>query len=529
MPAGIHHHLIAKLLVASSLFIGFNVLAAQPTFVGLVGATYQRIEPFRITEIRSPIIQSAEQISAARVLRQASVVLAEADEHGLESSVYGDAALGQFLGDLLDREMHTASVEHAKDYARRALLALAVDLKFGHQAAKLADIEHLRLQVELAMEEGAVHEWFATLSPRHTGYRQLQASLTELQQIQVSGGWQVINEGRTLQLGSVGPRVAQLRQRLGVSGPDLERYDESLQQALITYQVTHGLDADGKLGRRTLGHLNIPIEARIRQVKLNLRRWRQMPIPAEGTYVHVNIPEYKLDFLRKGQVELSMRVIVGDEDSPTPAIKDSIEYLVFNPYWDIPRGIAIEEMLPKIARDPSYLQRQRLEIMGTEGPVAPELVDFSALNASYFPYKLRQKPGKKNSLGLVKFIFPNPFNVYLHDTPTDSLFDRTRRALSHGCVRLEQPAELAAALLSSQQDWSLDKVTSTMGNNIPDYVALDEPIPVFITYLTVGSSDDGKVRFHEDIYERDLGREGRLASARLAPFPVVEQLRVAAR
>jgi len=524
-----HYYLSAKVVVSSCLLIGLNAQAAQPAMVGLVSASYLPVEPFRITEIRSPVIQSAEQIVAARVLHQSAMVVAQADSHGLKPTDYGSAALGQFLGDLLDREMQRTSIEHAKDYARRALLAFALDLKFGYTPAKSSDIDHMRLQVALAVEQGAVTDWFHALLPRHEAYFDLQTRLGELQRLQEAGAWPVIGSGRTLQLGSVGPRVRRLRQRLGLSLLESDLFDESLQQALTSYQAIHGLDADGKAGRRTLEHIDVPIEARIRQVQLNLQRWRQMPVPDTGTYVHVNIPEYKLDFVRQGQVELSMRVIVGDEDNPTPTIEDSIEYLVFNPFWDIPRRIAVEEMLPKIVSDPSYLKRERLEIMGVDGPVAPESVDFSTLSANHFPYKLRQKPGEKNSLGLVKFIFPNPLNIYLHDTPADALFNRTQRALSHGCVRLQRPEALATALLNSQRDWSAEKVNLTMGNNIPDYVALDEPVRVLITYLTVGSSSDGHIKFHQDIYARDLDRGGQLASTRLTPFPVVEQLRVAAR
>ena len=506
------------------------VLVADGASANVPALEYRPLQPFDIAEIRTPVIHSHEQIRAARLIRQAALVVADADRHGLDSDDYGKLALGQFLGDLLDREMQRSSIERAKDYARRALHALALDLTHGRSKPGASAIDHMRLQVELAMEQEAIVQWYQSLYPQHQTYAALQARLEELVALQAQGGWVAVGPGATLALGATGDRVTRLRQRLGLSGEEgTDVFDLALQRALVRYQQIHGLDADGKAGRRTVEHLDATVAARILQVKLNLQRWREMPVPSAGTYVHVNIPEYTLNFVRHGRVELSMRVIVGEKDNPTPAFKDSIEYLIFNPYWDIPRRIAMEEMLPKIVNDPDFLRRQRLEVFDKQGLVAPATLNMEALRAGSFPYKLRQKPGRGNSLGDVKFIFPNQYNVYLHDTPADGLFDRTRRALSHGCIRLEEPEALAAALLANQGDWTPDRVSAVIGEKNPDYVALAERVPVILTYLTATASNDGHLRLLEDIYTRDYPPQRALASAALTPFPVVEQLRVAAR
>lgn len=523
--------LIASLLVGN--YAQAQDLPAQPTprvRIDVQGG----VDIVGLTSIRPAFVRSSDQVKAARLLQQATTAIEQAGTHGLNPSHYEIANLRELLrelsGEIVDRSMWPKGFRSAQRLAHRSLLGYGLDLKFGQAPTSDADIAALRDTLDAAISENSVASWIESLLPKHSAYQQLQARLGELEEVRIMGGWLAVESGPTLEPGSSGERVERLRTRLGLDAdtPTPDIYDDTLRQAVEDYQSTHGLEADGIAGRRTLRHLDVSIEARIEQLKANLKRWRQMPVPDAGTYVHVNIPDYKLEFVRAGQANLSMRVIVGGKRNQTPIFSDSIEYLVFKPYWHVPRSITVRELLPKIAADRDYLIREGFEIVGSDGVVSPESIDFTQLDAANFPYRLRQRPGSKNSLGLVKFIFPNDFSVYLHDTPADSLFTRSRRALSHGCVRVEYPEQLATAILDGMPAWSGERVQSAMHGNRPDYVALNEPVPVFITYLTAASTEDGKVRFFDDVYGRDRQGNEPFASERLAPLPDTQPLKLAA-
>lgn len=486
--------------------------------------------PNSLASSQSPTLPSSAQIAAAAsMLHRATSAINQAHRHGLQPSDYGIEALRVLLGHLLIDDASTNEVRYAKEYAHRAMLGYALDLKFGHHHPTTVQIDGLHAELNAVISAGSVTSWVEAIVPAHRAYRNLQTRLIELRAIRTAGGWPLIGTGATLQPGAIDERVVHLRRRLRLIRPSsgVDVFDEALSKEVERYQIAHGLTADGKLGNRTLQHLNVSIDARIEQIKVNLERWRRTPVPSTGTYVHVNIPDYQLEFVRQGQANLSMRVIVGDKENPTPSFTDSIEYLVFSPYWNVPRSIAMRELLPRIAQDPTYLAAENFEIIGADGVVSPDGIDFELAPAN-FPYQLRQKPGNQNAMGLVKFMFPNDYRVYLHDTPADHLFQNTQRALSHGCVRVEHPEELATAILANVATWPTNRVRSAMRSKKPNHVALAEPIPVLITYFTAGSTVGGQVRFFDDIYERDQQNLGPLASARLAPFPVPQSVRMAA-
>ena len=264
----------------------------------------------------------------------------------------------------------------------------------------------------------------------------------------------------------------------------------------------------------------VPVAARITQIELNMERWRWVPREQAATHIIVNIPAFRLDVWHRDTVALSMRVVVGKKDTPTPIFNDAMTHLVFSPYWNVPATIAKGETLPSALRDPSFLQRTNIEVLDEKGQV----VDASSIDLERTgDYRFRQRPGTGNALGLVKFMFPNEFNVYLHDTPADSLFARASRSFSHGCVRLEQPQALAEYLLKDRTEWTRETIVEAMHAGEERTVKLREPVPVYIGYWTVDVTPDGKTAFLPDVYGLDA-RQAAVLNERLAatrrPAPI---------
>ena len=264
------------------------------------------------------------------------------------------------------------------------------------------------------------------------------------------------------------------------------------------------------------------IADRITQIQLNMERWRWLPRERPAKQIVVNIPAFRLDVWERDAVALSMRVVVGKKDTPTPVFNDSMTHLVFSPYWNVPSTIAKNETLPAALRDPSFLQRTNMEVLDRKGQVVdPESIDPERVA----DYRFRQRPGSSNALGHVKFMFPNEFNVYLHDTPADSLFARASRSFSHGCVRVEQPEALAAYLLKDRAEWTPEKIAEAMHSDEEKTVKLREPVPVSIGYWTVDVTRDGKVAFLPDVYGLDAPQ----AAALTERFARARQPRLASR
>lgn len=328
-------------------------------------------------------------------------------------------------------------------------------------------------------------------APAHEGYERLEQALERYRRITDRGEPEPVPPGPALKLGAEGEQVAALRARLAAAAEaeaadplpetDLpEEFDATLEEAVFAFQERHGLQADGIAGASTLAELNRTAEEQIRKIELNLERWRRMPADLGERHILVNIAAFRLDAIEDGRSVLDMRVIVGRTDTPTPVVSSAIESVVLNPSWYVPKSIASKEIWPK---GRSYLRRNGFEVL-PDG-------------------KLRQRPGANNSLGRVKFRFPNRFGVYLHDTPSRSLFDRTFRALSHGCVRLERPEDLAAWALGDDPQWSWEAVQDAFDSGRERSVKLLEPIPVHIAYWTAWVDDYGTLRFSQDVYDLD--------------------------
>ncbi len=330
------------------------------------------------------------------------------------------------------------------------------------------------------------------MRPNDPEYTALQKELVHFRGVAAKGGWGVIPAGKPLETGDTDSpqRLAALRARLAAEGMPVGAatapnvFDASLAAAIAQFQVRHSIAVDSALGSETLSSLNVPAEYRLGQIAANLERHRWMPRSLGSRYISVNVPAFHLEVFDKGEKALEMKVIVGQEyeDKATPVFSDSMETVVFRPYWNITPDIQAKEIEPKIASSSGYMAAENLEYYKDGGKT-----------------RIRQKPGPKNSLGYVKFLFPNDFNIYLHDTPNHELFDKDVRAFSHGCIRVEKPTELAQWVLG----WDASKVQQAMEqgpDNTP--VKLPRKLPVYITYGTAYVRD-GQLYFGNDLYHRD--------------------------
>lgn len=396
--------------------------------------------------------------------------------------------------------------------------------KFGLKSDDRPESQvHRDMAGELAamVDSGGLATFLAQLGPRHAAYRALQKSLLKYREVEASGGWPVIDPGPTLKFGDRGMRVAMLRYRLAVSGDaDFvtgvidDHFDDTLAVAVMRFQRRHGLKVDGIAGQGTLAAMNVPVSSRIRQIELNLERWRWMPAELEPYYILVNIPAFELKVVDGGQTVKAMRAIVGREKRPTPVLSSMMTYLELNPYWHVPSKIAREDLLPKIQKDPQYLVRQKFQVFNSWDEKAraldPYSIDWSSLSEDYFPFRLRQEPAPHNALGRVKFMFPNDLSVYIHDTPSKNLFVRASRDFSSGCVRVEKPLELASFLLN-RQNWSRKRLAELLASEQRQVVILKEPVPVYLVYMTAWTGENGEVHFREDIYGHDRELDSLLA------------------
>jgi murein L,D-transpeptidase YcbB/YkuD len=282
-------------------------------------------------------------------------------------------------------------------------------------------------------------------------------------------------------------------------------FDKELETAVKSFQQLHGLKVDGVLSGKTKFEMSINPSERIEQILINMERCKWVPVQLTGDYLVVNIPDFKLFVYHNDSVSWSCNVIVGKSklQNNTVIFNDSIEDIVLSPYWNVPKSILIKETLPEIRKDINYLNNNNLEIVTNAGVIVdPSSIEWKKYLTS-FPYIIRQRPGKNNALGYVKFLFPNPYDIYLHDTPQKSLFEKSQRAFSHGCIRLEKPYQLARYLLKDNSEWPSEKLDSVMFSGIQTYIKLKTKVPIFIAYFTSWVDRNGKLNFRDDIYHHD--------------------------
>jgi len=368
--------------------------------------------------------------------------------------------------------------------------------------------------IEAALDSNQISESLKNLLPTHTVYKRLKSALAQYLETLTEGGWGTIPDGQKIQKGDRDNRVIALRHRLVVSKdlPILEKNDEDLfdvglEEAVRRFQWRHGLDADGVVGNMTLAALNVPVEERVRQIELNMERWRWLPQDLGSKHIIVNIANFELDVKENQEQVMTMRVVVGKQYRTTPVFSAAMTYLVLSPYWHIPPTLAVQDKLPLIRKDVSYLEKQKIRVFQGWGAetkeVDPAVVDWSRITAKNFGFRLRQDPGPLNALGQVKFMFPNGFNVYLHDTPSKELFEKSIRAFSSGCIRIEKPIELAEYLLMGDPRWTKERILAAIAKGSEETIILRDPIPVHLLYWTAWADEDGLVHFRDDIYRRD--------------------------
>lgn len=359
-------------------------------------------------------------------------------------------------------------------------------------------VDAVRLLDSLLVHKGASLDDWEPVNPMYAKVRSELLRYYELQR-NASGDSIRLGKAKRLQPGDTGMLVEQLKRKLFLLG-DLQdstamnRFDTSLIAAVKRAQTRFGFTPNGIADTRLVNALNVPYRQRIEQLLINMERMRWVPREAKGSHIIVNIPEFKLHaFADTGKV-FDMRIVVGKAGTSTVVFNDLLQYVVFSPYWNVPPSIVRNEILPAMQRSTGYLARKNMEQTGTSGGLPV----------------IRQKPGGSNSLGLVKFIFPNSYNIYFHDTPSKSLFSQDKRAFSHGCIRLAEPVKMAQWLLRDQPEWTTEKINQAMHQSKEKWVTVKQPVPVFISYFTAWVDRDGLLHFRDDIYGHDTKMAGQM-------------------
>ena len=479
------------------------------TVVGLVagdtiGVSQPTVEFYRRNRYR-PVWTDGGRLTEQGAAVHAAVAGAGAD--GLDPMRYGhgvaaqliaaveakdgldDAALAGYLADL-DVVLSEGFMRYATDLARGT-----VDPDASGESWRIPRSDEPTEAVLRSAVRGDVAQIVQQMRPNTPYYGRMMQALERLRTVQETGGWEPLPEGTKVEEGDSAEVVVALRARLARSEDPREAamaqrgtdrpwiYDRDLRAALRNFQARHALDDDGHLGAGTLRELNHTVDERIEEVALNLDRWRWLPNDLGEFFVLVNIAGFELEVVENHRVIESMNVVVGQAGWHTPVFADTMEHVVVNPYWNPPESIMEEEIRPAMARDPGYLARNNFETT-SDG-------------------RVRQRPGPGNALGFYKFLFPNKDNIYLHDTPADHLFARSRRDFSHGCIRLERPADLARLIVTKTTSHSAEDIDDMRATGSEKWITLKQQVPVYIVYFTVWAKSDGTLQFYHDVYGHD--------------------------
>jgi murein L,D-transpeptidase YcbB/YkuD len=507
----------------------------------------QRLQKDALVEYYSVPDQSLLWVDEKGLTERAKLVVAEiakADDYGLQASDYA----------LPDSASFNASDANAKDWLAQsevkvsyAVLDYAKDARGGRieplrlsknldPTLALPDPSEVLASIAIRSDPGA---YLRSFQPDQPQFEALRKKLIELRGGKVEEAKPaavIIPDGPVLKLGVEHEQVALLRKRLDLPpGSNEKKFDEAVFEAVRQFQAANGSAADGMVGAGTRRLLNggqrqpqtVSGEARIRQILVNMERWRWLPHDLGPFYVTVNIPEFALRIVEDGTPIHTARVVVGKPDKQTPVISDEMEEIVFNPYWNVPNSIKNEEIAPYFGGggffggwDTSILQRHNLRLKIGGRIIDPDTVDWSRYDLRNFD--LVQPPGPGNVLGRVKFVFPNKHDVYMHDTTQKHLFANSVRAESHGCMRVQNPEQMAKVLLKHDKDWSAARVDSTFDAGGDNHVLLDQKIPVYITYFTLWVNDDGSLASFNDIYRHDSRMIAALSGKGYAPETVIQ-------
>ena len=530
----------SQLLLDSTTVI--NAFQVEPKFKAqlLPARRFYRERGFRLGWFKDH-----QPVARVRTLQD---IIAKAGNEGLNPKDYQVKDLSKMLAELktvqgdsvrrnaLERQVDIALtgtyMKWANDYYRG--VANPHDKKDASWLVKPNKIKLNKALLTFLGERKSRYNYYE-FAPLHPEYDQLKKALATYRAQEHAGGWPVLPGTLNLKPGATSPAVAALRKRLldSVGGatasplpttsnqpaapvavaPSAQVYDSELVQAVKLFQQDAGLKPTGTVSGETLKELNVPIGTRIDQLILNMERWRWLPKKFEPNYLLVNIPEYTLHVIEADKEVFNMRVIVGKVLHETPVFSDKMEYVVLAPYWNVPFSIIDNELRGKLAANPNYLNRLDMEVVKGSGRKAtvinPASVDWANVTQETFKYTLRRRPGPKNDLGDVKFIFPNSNDIYLHDTPHDELFSQSNRSFSHGCVRLSEPIKLATYLLRDRPEWDQATILDTIATHREKYITLKEKLPVYLVYFTAWADADGHPHFRDDIYglDKKLARE----------------------
>jgi murein L,D-transpeptidase YcbB/YkuD len=366
------------------------------------------------------------------------------------------------------------------------------------------------LELAKAIGAGQVSPLVAHLRPQHEVYEGLRKALARYRRIRDDGGWSPVPTGPTLKPGMNDERVPALRARLVASGDmpaenrDSPLFDTTLEQGVKAFQARQNLEVDGKVGKGTLAAMNVPVQARIDQIRVNLERARWVLHDLPEDFMLADIAGFRVSYFRGGVPAWEARSQVGKAYRKTPVFRSQIRYLVMNPTWTVPPTILEQDILPKLKQDPAYLEKKNMRVIDHQGnTVDASTLDWKKYTGRNFPYMIRQDPGPNNALGQIKFIFPNDHAVYLHDTNHRDLFGRSERAFSSGCIRIEEPFQLAEILLDDPEKWSPEQIMAAVDSRQLQNVNLPRPVTIILMYWTAYMGADGKVHFRKDIYDRD--------------------------
>ena len=386
------------------------------------------------------------------------------------------------------------------------------DLRPGWAFPELPSPKGLDSLFHEALINDRLIDFYDQLIPQQSFYVHLRSGLKHYRQIEENGGWPVIPEGETLKKGMKHERIITMRKYLSITG-DLSAsviaendslFDEDLEIAVKHFQFRHNLTQDGAVGKGTLAQMNVTVEDRINTLKINLERARWVMHQLPKDFLIVNIAGFNIRRITDGEVVYFSPVIVGKKYHQSPIFEAKMQYIEINPTWTVPYSISTKEMLPKLQKDYHYLADKNMIIMDRSGKkLDPSTIDFSAYSRGNFPFIIRQEPGPHNALGEVKFIFPNEYSVYIHDTPARSLFGREERAFSHGCIRLQKKWELMMSLMDDPEVWNMEKINEILKSEKTTRINLPHSIDVLILYWTAGADQEDDIFFNKDVYDRD--------------------------
>ena len=409
----------------------------------------------------------------------------------------------------LDLLLSDTFVRYAQDMYQGRVIPQAVDQEWF---LNLPELEMQALFEQTRGDESICHSIFL-LRPKHPQYARLRQALAEYRQIQQQGGWSAISPGKLIKPGMEGEQVPLIRRRLIISGDYFGRgsnsqlFDQELSEAVKQFQHRHGIYTDGMVGDETRIAMSIPVEQRLAQIQANLERWRWVPRHLGYRYIIVNAAGYELEVVEDDERVLSMRVVVGKRDRPTPVFTSDLQFVDFNPVWNVPHSIAVRDILPKLKRDPGFTKKQQIQILRgwnqNEHEVNPYEIDWQWYSEKHFPFHLRQPPGEHNPLGTIRFLFPNSHEIYLHDTNHAELFELPERNYSSGCIRVQEPVSLARYLLKDDANWTRNKIREQINSGESFRTQMGRTLPVYILYFTAWVDEDGRPHFYQDAYQRD--------------------------